>query len=186
MYQELPITMNKVHQLVPLHLQVAHQRKDITLRQELAELKATMQQLIGQIQANRDVKVSPPLNISTKNGKLIVTREAIIYGQALGNYTRIFVCRQRHSNIISGEAEFDDGKLASYLLSKTLKQTSQLINDPSFIRCHQSFLVNSIYVTALTKTEIVLITKNRIPIARRRKRAVLQHFSSANKLKPTD
>ena len=172
--------MNKVHQLKPRHLEVAHQSEGIALRRELAEMKTTIKKLVEQIHGKSKTKVNF-LNISTKNKNLFIAREDILYCQASGNYTRIFVRSHAHSFTSDKGEEFEFGmdQLDSHLLSKTLKQTAQLIDDPSFIRCHQSFLVNSNYVTAHTGTEIVLINRKKIPIARRRKHAVQKRFLSS-------
>lgn len=42
----------------------------------------------------------------------------------------------------------------------------------SFIRCHQSYMVNAAYIFSLTASEIILMNKKKIPVSKRYSRAV--------------
>lgn len=51
-----------------------------------------------------------------------------------------------------------------------------LENQPSFIRCHRSYLVNIQHVAAIIKPELILDDKRRLPVSRSAEKSVNQAF----------
>jgi two-component system, LytTR family, response regulator len=92
-----------------------------------------------------------------------VEPEKIVRCESSNNYTTFF--------LLSGE---------KIMTSKPIFEYEELLKDYGFIRCHQSHLVNKIYIKSLSKVEggfLLLEDNSQIPISRRRKDEVLQIFS---------
>ncbi|RKF03461.1 LytTR family two component transcriptional regulator [Tenacibaculum lutimaris] len=85
----------------------------------------------------------------------------IIYAEADGSYTRL---------IIESEKEI--------MLSKKLKEVANLLDNNSFYRIHNSYIVNLHKIKKFFKTEAYLIMDNnkKIPVARHKKNELLNHF----------
>lgn len=81
-----------------------------------------------------------------------------------------------HSN--SGYTTFHliDGK--EIMVSKILKDYEDVLNEPSFLRPHQSYLINSNYIDRYTKEGFIhLKNGDQIPVSTRRKEAVMEFFN---------
>lgn len=95
--------------------------------------------------------------IPTSDGAEFVKLSEIIQCQADGGYTRI---------------SLDDGR--TLILSKTLTIVEQLIDQPHFIRTHQSHLINAQYIRryeAVDGGAIILRDGSRVPVSRSRRKA---------------
>lgn len=100
-----------------------------------------------------------PLSFSSKT--IYVEPEDIIYCKSDGNYTEV--------NLKNGKKE---------VLSKKLKDVEILIDETTFLRVHNSFLVNMKYLKEFVKTDgsyLVLENGASIPVSRTKK-ADLLHF----------
>jgi two-component system LytT family response regulator len=98
---------------------------------------------------------SPRIALPSGRGIDIVNTEDILYCNAESNYTHV---RMR------------DGK--KYTCSKTLKDVEHLLEDLSFFRIHQSYLINLQHVQRYLRDDggyVVMTDGFRIPIAKRRK-----------------
>ena len=96
--------------------------------------------------------------IPTSEGIEFVDPKHIIRCVAEGNYTRIQV---------------KDNK--DIFISKTLKQVEKLINNPSFIRPHNSHLVNMLFVKKYVKGvggQLIMDDDTAIPVSRYRKESL--------------
>lgn len=93
------------------------------------------------------------LRITTSCGTHIIDRSEILFLKSDSNYCEIFLA--------------DGNKI---LCSKTLKYFVQKLNDNSFYRTHNSYLVNLQYVTFIDATYkfLKVVQHNNIPIARSR------------------
>ncbi len=93
----------------------------------------------------------PKIVIKTTKKTHFITVADILYCEAKGAYTKIIT---QHVDVLA---------------SKNLKYFQELLADYSFIRTHQSYLVNKIHIIGLNK-EVVLLNDNlSIPISLRRK-----------------
>ena len=85
----------------------------------------------------------------------------IIYCQSEGGYTNFFLTEGRR-----------------IMISKPLKFYDDLLPETWFLRPHQSYLVNILYVDKFLKSgTIVLKDKTEIPVSGRRKDYILQHIN---------
>ncbi|SFF30017.1 LytR/AlgR family response regulator transcription factor [Thermoflexibacter ruber] len=90
----------------------------------------------------------------------IVSTQEILYLQAHNNYTSFFLTENR-----------------KIVVSKTLKEYEQLLENSGFFRTHQSYLINLAYLQRIDKREggsIVLQEKIYLPLAQRRKDSLLK------------
>lgn len=100
------------------------------------------------------------LAIPTLSGLHFVDVQDIVFCEADGNYTTI--------NTRSGN---------KHVISKTMKETEELLRNPGFFRTHQSFLVNLNYIKEYIKGsggQLVLQNGAIIQVARARKEALMQ------------
>ncbi|MES2772569.1 MAG: LytTR family DNA-binding domain-containing protein [Bacteroidota bacterium] len=94
------------------------------------------------------------LVISLSDETRFIDFDDIVYCRSIGNYTTVFT---------------NNGK--SYLCCKTLKDIEDRLPSETFIRTHQSYLVNAHRITALKKqtSELEIDNKLLLPISRREK-----------------
>ncbi|WP_075343288.1 LytR/AlgR family response regulator transcription factor [Tenacibaculum agarivorans] len=94
--------------------------------------------------------------VKTLEAQHILNFEDIIFCKSEGNYTTFHLTNEQ------------------VLVSKPMKKLQPLLDENIFLKCHQSFLVNTSYVTKYLN-EGFLVTKNgdQIPVATRRKEDVL-------------
>lgn len=108
----------------------------------------------------KNKSASKKVVLSTAEKIHIVESDDIIRCESDDYYTRFF---------------FTDGK--TLLISKTLKETEQLLGDTDFLRPHKSHLVNIKYIKGLLKNDggyIVLSDGSKVPVSRRKKEKVIQ------------
>lgn len=90
----------------------------------------------------------------------IVSTQEILYLQADNNYTSFFLTENR-----------------KIVVSKTLKEYEQLLENSGFFRTHQSYLINLAYLQRIDKRDggsVVLQEKIYLPLAQRRKDSLLK------------
>lgn len=56
-----------------------------------------------------------------------------------------------------------------------MSKLADSLNHTSFIRCHQSYIVNTDYISSVTATGILLMNKKKIPISKRYSKAVREY-----------
>ena len=96
--------------------------------------------------------------VKTTEGIELILTANILYLQSDKGYTTFF--------LEGGE---------KILVSKVLKTYEELLPPSLFVRCHQSYLVNSHYIKKYLKEGILeLTTGERIPVAERRRELVQQ------------
>lgn len=78
----------------------------------------------------------PNIAVPTTEGLEFITITDIIYAEADGNYSRIYM-----------------GNKEKILISRTLKDLETLLSNHPFVRIHQSFLVNLAYIKKYVKGE---------------------------------
>jgi len=98
----------------------------------------------------------------------IVMINEIVRLQAESNYTRLYF--KKHESI---------------LVSKTLVEFEDLLNDLGFLRVHKTHMVNTAYVKSIRKQSdwaIVLSENVTIPVSRRRRKMVTEAFTQRSGL----
>ncbi len=109
----------------------------------------------------KDMQSKPnkiPLALSDRI--VMVQDTDIVYCKSDGNYTHVIM---------------KSGK--DYLLSKSLKNSIELLPDSQFIRVHKSFVVNINYISEYMRGdggEIILSNKDNIPVSRTHKAKLLE------------
>lgn len=124
----------------------------------------TQQQLVDNLLSNIKTNntSSFKLAISVKDGTSLVETSDIICIEGISNYSRIHIVNQN-----------------PLVVSKTLKEYEDLLQDHGFIRVHKSYLVNKKYVRQLDKDGMILLYNDKnIPVSRRKKDEVMKLLTS--------
>lgn len=66
----------------------------------------------------------------------------------------------------------------SILSYKRMKEHEQTLFEPYFIRCHTGFIVNLLFFEKLEQNDIILLTGERIPVSRHRRKEVVDRLGS--------
>ncbi len=109
------------------------------------------------------------LVVHSKDHAEFLKVKRIIRLQGENNYTRIFL---------------DEGR--NVLISKTLAEFEELLNDLGFLRVHKTHIVNIDYVKEIKKNGdicLLLSEGSILPVSRRRKAAVTEKIYAAFKLR---
>jgi two-component system LytT family response regulator len=97
------------------------------------------------------------LALPTKEGVHFLMPHEIIRCEAVGNYTKFFVEKNR-----------------TYLISKTLGEYDTLLSPHNFIRTHKSHLVNKKFISFIDHDGFAVLKDNsRVEVSRRRKEEVM-------------
>lgn len=102
------------------------------------------------------------LSIATTEGFTFVPYETILYLQADNNYTVVYL---------------EDG--TKITASKNLGYYEKKLLEQSFVRIHQSYMVNLSKVIRYTKAEggrLILTNNTSLPVSRKKKESVLRMF----------
>lgn len=110
---------------------------------------------------NNDSDLESRLVLHTLEFLQVLQLKEIIYCQSEGGYTNFFLSEGR-----------------KIMISKPLKFYDELLPEKWFLRPHQSYLVNVLYVDKFLKSgTIILKDKTEIPVSGRRKEYILQHIN---------
>jgi DNA-binding LytR/AlgR family response regulator len=60
---------------------------------------------------------------------------------------------------------------------KTMKAHAEILFEPYFVRYHTGFIVNLLFFEKLEQNDLVLITGEKIPVSRQRKREVVNRIN---------
>lgn len=133
----------------------------------LGQRKRKNRQLISQFIRNVDSVLSEKkLALSTSEKIEFHKIGQIIRCQSDGNYTNFY---------------FTDG--TTILISKTLNDFEEILEGYGFIRTHKAHLINLMFVSAFHKKDggyLKMTDGTQIPVSRRRKEEILEHFKSYN------
>ncbi len=100
-----------------------------------------------------DFKMALP----TAQGTYFYKPDEIIRLEGESNYTKFYLTNQKH-----------------ILISKTLKEYEEILNEHDFIRVHKSHLVNKKHVVSSTADAMLIMSDNsKVEISRRRKEMVI-------------
>jgi len=95
-------------------------------------------------------------------GVVFVELKDLVYCEAEGNYTKLFLA---------------NGK--NYLLSKTLREVQEVLEERSFLRVHREYLINLDHIKSYHKGDaayLVLQGDINIPVAKNQKERLVQKF----------
>ncbi len=99
--------------------------------------------------------------LKTSEAYHIVYEDDILYCNSEGNYTTFYM---------------NDTK--KILISKSIKKVEELVSETTFIKCHQSYLVNLNYIEKYIREGYLILKNNvKIPISSRRKDFVLKKLN---------
>lgn len=104
---------------------------------------------------------SQVLTLKTQQGVLQLKLKDIIYIEGDSNYSILHLSKERNE-----------------LISKTLSDLEELLDDKGFFRCHKSYLINRFHIISKPKSfEVTLLNNVSIPISRRKKEAFNKWFN---------
>ncbi len=98
---------------------------------------------------------------------LIVDTRDIIRCESDGSYTLFFIC--------------PDKKI---IISKSLSEYEEILNDHNFIRVHKSHLVNIDHIESYEKSYggfLIMKNKSQVPVSARRKDLLIKTIDKLNK-----
>lgn len=102
------------------------------------------------------------LAISVKEGVFLFELKNIICLEGQNNYTKFF---------------FDHQK--PLLVSKTIGEYEDILNEYQFIRVHKSYLVNKAHVKKVDKEGLLWLSNDvQVPVSRRKKNEIMEIFSN--------
>ena len=107
----------------------------------------------------------PTIAVNTKNGILFINEIDIIYCQAQGSYTYLFL---------------EDPTPKKITISKSLNKVLETLGSDQFIRIHQSFAVNLVHVVRYDrapKNVVVMSSGISLPVSRNRKDGLMDSFN---------
>ncbi|HEX2631157.1 MAG TPA: LytTR family DNA-binding domain-containing protein, partial [Chitinophagaceae bacterium] len=103
------------------------------------------------------------ISLPTADGIFFVSPQEIIRAEASGNYATVY---------------FTDSK--KLLLAKTLKDIEDILQGHSFIRIHQSHLVNIDHISKYSKSDggiVFMKDGSKLPVSRQRKEELTKLFA---------
>ncbi len=107
----------------------------------------------------KDINKNILLEIKTVNGYKLLNINNIIYVKSEGKLCLVFLENQ--------------SSLIAYHL---LKWFEQHLTNPTYFRCHNSFLINNYFVECYYKHLIILKWNHKIPISRTRKVSFIKNL----------
>lgn len=99
------------------------------------------------------------LIISSSEGYRFIEYHDIIRLESLSNYTKIFTVNNK-----------------SYIVSKTMKSILQKLPKLSFLRVHNSHVINVHEIELLSKDQIRMSDNRYVPISRNKRKMVLERL----------
>ena len=99
--------------------------------------------------------------IPGQHGVSFVDLKDIIYGEASNNYTKLILTEGRH-----------------FLISKTLKDVQEVLEEDSFLRVHRQYVINLNHVKHFNRNEGLLTMDNgeHVPVARNQKEKLVEKY----------
>jgi two-component system LytT family response regulator len=134
--------------------------KKVSEKQKHQFAQSDLQALMQNIQRGVPEPSLASIAIPTTEGFELILISEIVYLQAESNYTWLFLeSKEKH------------------LISRTMKEVSQMINNPQFFRAHKSYLVNLAHVRRYVRGRggyLVLKDSTQIPVARSQRSVLME------------
>jgi two-component system LytT family response regulator len=103
--------------------------------------------------------------LTNSDGTYIVNIEELVYIEANGNYTKVYLKNEKKS----------------LLISKTLKFFEKLLQNLGFIRPHHAYIVNSTFIRKYVNKDgsyLILKDGTHVPVSQRKKQDILSYINS--------
>ncbi len=99
--------------------------------------------------------------IPAQHGVTFIDLNEIIFGEASNNYSKLVLTDGRH-----------------FLISKTLKDVQEVLEEEHFLRVHRQFIINLNHVKQFNRNEGILTMSNgeHIPVARNQKEHLIEKY----------
>ena len=100
--------------------------------------------------------------VPSQGGVQFIDVQTIVYCEADSNYTKLFLTTGKN-----------------YLLSKTLREVQQVLEERNFLRVHRQYLVNLDHIKLYQKGEAAYLVMHgdiNIPVAKNQKDRLVQRF----------
>lgn len=136
-------------------LQQAVQKAALKHRVDGKQLELLQRQLQQQY-------VTDKIAVPYQNGVIFLPLKEIIYCEADNNYTKVWATEKRQ-----------------YLLTRTLKEVAEVLDQRYFLRVHRQFVINLDQIKMFMKGEgcyLVMTNNSTIPVARQQKEKLVQRF----------
>jgi two-component system LytT family response regulator len=130
----------------------------VTKAERQAKPTATqLSQLQKQLRGEAVTKIAIP----GQNGVTFIDLNEIVYAEASNNYSKIVLTGGRH-----------------YIISKTLKDVQEVLEEEHFLRVHRQYIINLNQVKNFHRNEGILTMDNgdQIPIARAQKERLMERY----------
>ncbi len=116
-----------------------------------------LSQLQKQLRGEPVTKIAIP----GQNGVVFIDLNEIVYSEASNNYSKIILTEGR-----------------KFLISKTLKDVQEVLEEEHFLRVHRQYVINLNHVKQLNRNEGIIIMDNgdHIPIARNQKERLIEKY----------
>jgi two-component system, LytTR family, response regulator len=123
-------------------------------------VKPTAEQMV-MLQKQLRGEPASKIAISGQNGVSFIDLDEIIYCEASNNYSKLILTSNR-----------------SFLVSKTLKDVQEVLEEEHFLRVHRQYIVNLNHVKQLHRNDGVITMDNDhpIPIARNQKERLVERY----------
>ncbi|ERJ60679.1 LytR/AlgR family response regulator transcription factor [Sphingobacterium paucimobilis] len=129
-------------------------------RREVSTPSLKVDQLLEQLK--RDDILKDKIAIPTSDGLEFINVSDIIYCNSQSNYTIIFTLSTKSTTIC-----------------KTLKEIEKLLEKFSFLRVHQSYLINPNHIKKYIRNDggfLIMVDNSQIPISQSKKSSVIELF----------
>lgn len=98
--------------------------------------------------------------LKTSDNVYAIYEDDIIYCRSEGNYTTFYT-----------------QQLEKIMVSKSIKKVEEILSEDTFIRCHQSYIVNKKHVLKYNKQGVLVVLLDiKVPVSSRRKEYVLKRI----------
>ena len=99
--------------------------------------------------------------VSSQNGVNFIDLEDIIYAEACGNYAKLVLKGNEH-----------------FVISKTLKDIQDVLEERNFLRIHRQYIINLNKVKHFNRNDFILVMENKaeLPVARIQKEKLNKKF----------
>ncbi|WP_299215488.1 LytTR family DNA-binding domain-containing protein [uncultured Dokdonia sp.] len=98
--------------------------------------------------------------LKTSDNVYAIYEDDIIYCRSDGNYTTFYT-----------------QQLEKIMISKSIKKVGEILSEDTFIRCHQSYIVNKKHVLKYNKQGVLVVHLDiKVPVSSRRKEYVLKRI----------
>lgn len=124
------------------------------------KIKPTSTQL-SLLQRQMRGEIAMKIAIAGQNGVSFIELNEIVFAEASNNYSKLILTDKR-----------------IFILSKTLKDVQEVLEESHFLRVHRQYIINLNHVKQFNRNESILIMDNNehLPIARNQKERLVEKY----------